>query len=82
MHIFSMCDLAPGKLLLSVLNEGLYIFDIATGRLTPLMLMSPSDNYDAFLRGNGAYVWRNSPETLLVIASRLYVYHIKYANDR
>ncbi|MDD6891399.1 MAG: response regulator [Bacteroidales bacterium] len=77
MHIFSMCDLAPGKLLLSVLNEGLYIFDIATGRLTPLMLMSPSDNYDAFLRGNGAYVWRNSPETLLVIASHLYVYHIK-----
>lgn len=75
-HIFSMCDLAPGKLLLSVLNEGLRIFDIATGRTTPLLMKDPTTHYRAFLRGNGVYVCRNTQETILILASHLYVYHI------
>lgn len=75
-HIFSMCDLAPGKLLLSVLNEGLRVFDTATGRTTPLLMKDTNTHNKAFLRGNGVYVWRNTPETILILASHLYVYHI------
>ena len=75
-HIFSMCDLAPGKLLLSVLNEGLRVFDTTTRQTTPLLMKDQRTNYYTFLRGNGVYVWRNTPETILILASHLYVYHI------
>ena len=77
MQIFSMTNYAPGKLLLSIFDVGLRIFDTATGKLTPLTLVSDSIDRNTFRSGNGVYVWRNSPETILTIGINLFSYNTR-----
>ena len=76
-QIFSITGFTPGKLLLSVFNEGLRVFDIATGRLTPFTVVDAKTDKALFNSGNGVYVWQNSPETILIVGDSLYVYHLK-----
>ena len=76
-QIFSITNYAPGKLLLSIYDEGLRIFDTATGKLTPLTLMNEAINRNVFRSGNGVYVWKNSEETILTIGDSLFIHHLK-----
>ena len=74
--VFSIAALNNGQLLLSILNEGLFFFDPATGRTTrPLQLQNPQLDSYIFRHGNGIYLWRNTPETLLIVGRHLYIYH-------
>ncbi|MDY4757589.1 MAG: hypothetical protein SO287_08395 [Parabacteroides sp.] len=82
MQIFSMTNYAPGKLLLSIFDVGLRIFDTATGKLTPLTLVNDSINRNVFRSGNGVYVWQNSPESILMIGISLYTYNSKTGQFR
>lgn len=75
MFVFSIADFSPGKLLLSVLNKGMFIFDTATGQTTPFRLPSDQENDYIFTHGNGIYLHRNSPNTLLIIGRHVYIYH-------
>lgn len=77
MQIFSMALYAPGKLLLSVYDVGLRIFDTATGKLTPLTLVNERINRNVFRSGNGVYVWRNSSESILTVGDSLYFHYPK-----
>lgn len=76
-QIYSITDYAPGKLLLSVFDQGMRIFDTATGSLTPLKMSNDTIDRNCFRQGNGVYLYRNTPETILIVAYTLFIYHPK-----
>lgn len=75
MFIFSITDFAPGKLLISVVNQGMFVFDTATGQTTPFLLRNVRLNTYTFHYGNGVYLWRNTPESLLILGRHVHIYH-------
>ena len=77
MNIFSMCHFTPGKLLLSIFTVGCRIMDMNTGQLTPFQMVNDSINQLISTFGNGNYVFRTEAETILLLAHRLYIYHLQ-----
>ena len=77
LQVFSLTSFTPGKLLLSIFDVGLRIYDIASGKLTPFTVVNAQTDKALLRYGNGVYVWRNSPETILIVGDSLYVYHLK-----
>ena len=75
-QVFSLTGFTPGKLLLSIFDVGLRIYDIKSGKLTPFTVVDEKTDQALLRYGNGVYLWRNSPETILIVGDSLYVYHL------
>ena len=74
--VASISGYGKGKLLLSMFMKGFYIFDIASGSLKPLHLLSEdTDNLSMFI-GKSINLYQDNPESVLMLSEQVYRYHI------
>ena len=76
-YVTAIADLDANRLLLSIYGRGLQIFDVHTGRMTPLQIYNEEVDTRAVGSGNEIHIRKNSPETVLVLTNKAYIYHIR-----
>lgn len=75
--VASICGFASGKLLLSIFAQGIFIFDPVTGNKQPFTIIDKEVNERLCLHGNTVNVYRNTPNTILLLGNHVYCYHLK-----
>lgn len=75
--ITSICRFAPGKLLYSSFSEGIFIFDTATGKKTPFIVIDEQTTTTLCKHSYSVYLYRNTPNTLLLLGDHVYVYNLQ-----
>ena len=73
--VASITSLDERRLLLSLFNKGLHIFDKQTQRMKRLTLVNDSLNNQLCLRGKTVNVYQCSPEHILMLCETPYLYH-------
>lgn len=74
--ITSICGFTPGKLLVSAFAEGVFVFDIATGTMTPFCVVDEITTQTISQHGYSIYLYRNTPNTVLVLSNHVYIYNL------
>lgn len=74
--ITSICGFTPGKLLVSAFAEGVFVFDIATGTMTPFCVVDETTTQTISQHGYSIYLYRNTPNTVLVLSNHVYIYNL------
>lgn len=72
----SITGMGPDHLLVSLFSKGLFVFDKQTNGCRPLVIVNDSINSTLCYQGKTVNVYRNSPETILLLAQTPYSYHI------
>lgn len=75
--ITSICEFEPGKLLLSIFAEGLFVFDMRTGSKTPFRVIDEKTTMTLSKHGYSVYLYRNTPQTVLILSDHVYIYDLK-----
>ncbi len=75
--ITSICEFGPGKLLLSIFAEGLFVFDTHTGTKTPFGVIDEKTTMTLSKHGYSVYLYRNTPHTILILSDHVYIYDLK-----
>lgn len=74
--IASIAETDKRHLLVSLFSKGLYIFDKQSGKYQPLIIINDSINSQLCQRGKTVNVFRDSPETILILSEPPYSYHV------
>lgn len=74
--ITSICGFIPGKLLVSAFAEGVFIFDIATGTMTPFCVVDEATTQTISQHGYSVYLHQNTPNTVLILSNHVYIYNL------
>ena len=75
--ITSICEFAPGKLLLSLFADELFVFDTRTGVKTPFEVMDEKTSKMISRSGYSVYLYRNTPHTILILGDHVYIYDLE-----
>lgn len=75
--IFSITEYSDDYLLLSLFGKGLFLFHKETGETTPFQLMDARTNAEECLNGRSVYLDRCTDDKILILGSRIYLYHLK-----
>lgn len=74
--VVSICAFTPGKLLLSLFAEGLFVFDTRTGAKTPFGVIDEKTTKTLSKHGYSVYLYRNTPNTILILSDHVYIYNL------
>ncbi len=69
--------LLPGNYCCLYLHKGIFIFDPVTGNKQPFTIIDKEVNERLCLHGNTVNVYRNTPNTILLLGNHVYCYHLK-----
>lgn len=75
--ISSITEVDKRHLLVSLFSKGLFFFDKHTEEYRPLIIVNDSINALLCQRGKAVNVFRNTPETVLLLSEMPYSYHIE-----
>lgn len=75
--ISSITEVDKRHLLVSLFSKGLFFFDKQTEEYRTLIIVNDSVNALLCQRGKAVNVFRNTPETVLLLSEMPYSYHIK-----
>lgn len=74
--VASITDMDKDHLLVSLFSKGLFIFNKKTADYRPLIIINDSINHALCHRGKTVNLYRNSPETILLLSETPYSYDI------
>lgn len=75
--ITSVCEFTPGKLLYSAFSDGIYVFDMQSGRKTPFPVIDKKTTETLSKHGYSVYLYRNTPNSILLLSNHVYIYNIQ-----
>lgn len=75
--VASVCSFTPGNLLLSIFSQGVFVFNPATGKKTPFMIIDPETSTRLGSRGKTVNLFRNSSHSILLLGDHVYQYNLK-----
>lgn len=73
--VVSIVPFSPGKLLISCFNDGFYLFDKRTARITPCPLIDPHTAQEEFAKGDLVNLYATSDE-IYIFGYNTYVYNL------
>lgn len=71
----SITSFTPNELLVSAFSKGIFIFDKKTGKKRPFAIMSPSLEHHIRYSGQPINLYRDTPNSILILSSPPYRYH-------
>ena len=71
----SITGFTPNELLVSAFSKGIFIFDKKTGKKRPFAIMSPSLEHHIRYSGQPINLYRDTPNSILILSSPPYRYH-------
>ncbi|MGM9760055.1 MAG: response regulator [Parabacteroides sp.] len=77
LQITAIEDINEHQLLLSAYGKGMILFDTRTHQRTPILIMDEQTNAQCIGLGNDIPVWKNTPETMVMLTNQVFIYHFK-----
>ena len=77
----SITGFTPNELLVSAFSKGIFIFDKKTGKKRPFAIMSPSLEHHIRYSGQPINLYRDTPNSILILSSPPYRYHTSPGNS-
>ncbi len=75
--VASICPFTPGKLLISLFSQGVFIFNPATGEKQPFTIVDAETTALLCNRGKAVNLFRNTPHSILLLGEHIYRYNLK-----
>ena len=75
--VASICPFTPGKLLISLFSQGVFIFNPATGEKHPFTIVDNETNTRLCNRGKAVNLLQNTPHSILFLGDHVYKYNLK-----
>ena len=75
--VASICPFTSGNLLLSIFSQGVFVFNPATGRKTPFIIIDPETSARLGSRGKTVNLFQNTPHSVLLLGDHVYQYDLK-----
>lgn len=75
--VASICPFTSGNLLLSIFSQGVFVFNPATGRKTPFIIIDPETSARLGSRGKTVNLFQNTPHCVLLLGDHVYQYDLK-----
>lgn len=74
--VASICRFTPGKLLISLFSQGVFVFNPATGEKKPFTIIDPETTTRLCNRGKTVNLYQNSPNSVLFLGDHVYRYDL------
>ena len=74
--VASITAFTPGKLLISLFNKGLFVFDPITGKKQSFTIIDPKTTALLCNRGKAVNLYQNAPNTVLILGDHVYEYDL------
>ncbi len=75
--VASICPFTSGNLLLSIFSQGVFVFNPATGKKTPFIIIDPETSARLGSRGKTVNLFQNTPHSVLLLGDHVYQYDLK-----
>ena len=75
--VASICPFTSGNLLLSIFSQGVFVFNPATGKKTPFIIIDPETSTRLGSRGKTVNLFQNTPHSVLLLGDHVYQYDLK-----
>lgn len=75
--VASICPFTPGKSLISLFSQGVFIFNPATGEKQPFTIVDAETTALLCNRGKAVNLFRNTPHSILFLGEHIYRYNLK-----
>ncbi|MEG1867033.1 MAG: two-component regulator propeller domain-containing protein [Bacteroides sp.] len=74
--VASICGFSANELLVSLFAKGIFVFNKSTGKERPFTIVNKTINDQLCFSGRTVNLYRNTPETILLLADHVYRYTI------
>ena len=74
--VASICQFTPGKLLISIFSQGVFIFNPATGEKQPFTIVDAETTALLCNRGKAVNLLRNTHHSILFLGEHIYIYDL------
>lgn len=74
--VASICQFTPGKLLISLFSQGVFVFNPATGEKQPFTIIDDETTTRLCNRGKAVNLYQNSPDNVLLLGDHVYQYDL------
>ena len=74
--VASICQFTPGKLLISLFSQGVFIFNPATGEKQPFTIVDAKTTALLCNRGKAVNLLRNTHHNILFLGEHIYIYDL------
>lgn len=74
--VASICQFIPGKLLISLFSQGVFVFDPSTGKKQPFTIIDAQTTTRLCNRGKTVNLYQNSPDNVLLLSDHVYQYDL------
>lgn len=74
--VSSICQFTPGKLLISLFSQGVFIFDPSTGAKQPFTIIDAETTARLCNRGKVVNLYQDSPDNVLLLGDHVYQYDL------
>ncbi len=74
--VASITSFTPGKLLLSLFSQGLFVFNPATGEKQPFFIIDKETTTRLCGRGKTVNLYQNPPGNILILGEHIYQYNL------
>ena len=75
--VASICPFTSGNLLLSIFSQGVFVFNPATGKKIPFIIIDPETSARLGSRGKTVNLFQNTPHSVLLLGDHVYQYDLK-----
>lgn len=75
--VASICGYTPGKLLISLFSQGVFVFNPSTGEKQPFTIIDSETTAFLCNRGKAVNLYQNTPHTVLLLGDHVYQYDLK-----
>lgn len=74
--VASICQFTPGKLLISLFSQGVFVFNPSTGEKQPFTIIDTPTTTRLCNRGKTVNLYQNSPNSVLLLGDHVYQYDL------
>lgn len=74
--VASIVPFTPGKLLISIFAQGIFVFDPITGKKQPFLIVDKKTTSQLCKRGTTVNLYRNTPNSVLFLGEDIYNYRL------
>ena len=75
--VASISSFTSGNLLLSIFSQGVFVFNPATGKKTPFIIIDTETSTRLGSRGKTVNLFQNTPHSVLLLGDHVYQYNLK-----
>lgn len=75
--VASISPFTSGNLLLSIFSQGVFVFNPATGKKTPFIIIDTETSTRLGSRGKTVNLFQNTPHSVLLLGDHVYQYNLK-----